>query len=133
MTSAAEVSIHAVSPLFAAGGAASCAQAGSARPSNKAALPMAIRVCGILPNFITRSLLFNELVSPARQPLRSAAGGKELQSRFAAFAGANADDLFNRQDEDFAVAELAGLRRLHDGVNRLVYHLQRQRHFDLHL
>src|SRR3954454_2625686 len=65
--------------------------------------------------------------------LRSTAGGKGLQSRFAAFAGANADDLFDRQDEDFAVAELAGLRRLHDGVNRLVYHLQRQRHFDLHL
>src|SRR5215471_12208988 len=50
-----------------------------------------------------------------------------------ALAGPDADSLFHRQDENFAVAELTGPRGLAHGFDRQVGHLERHYHFDFDL
>src|ERR1051325_6901639 len=49
------------------------------------------------------------------------------------FAGADADDLLELEHEDLAVADLAGVRRFFDGLDRLLEHLRLDRCLDLHL
>src|SRR3954462_678171 len=56
-----------------------------------------------------------------------------LQRRGVGFAGADADGVVDVVDEDFAVADLAGLGRRGDGVDDLVGLLARNSDFDLDL
>ncbi len=49
------------------------------------------------------------------------------------FAGTDAHRLFERVDENLAVADLAGTRRRGDRLDYLVDHLRRDRDFDFQL
>src|SRR5712692_4914152 len=50
----------------------------------------------------------------------------------AGFAGADADDLFQIDDEDLSVADLSRVGRFFDGFDRLIEHLVLDRGLDLH-
>src|SRR6266568_1808973 len=58
---------------------------------------------------------------------------RKLDGVLALFAGADADDLVDRRDEDLAVADAAGLRGLGDGAQHLVHHFVLDDDLDLHL
>ena len=61
-------------------------------------------------------------------------GRQDLSDRVEpAFAGADADRLLDCGDEDLAVADAAGLRRIADRFDRAVDELVRQHDLDLHL
>src|SRR5437016_435691 len=118
-TSAVEVSIQATSPLlgvgaglassfFASGAAAagfSCAKVTPAKASDKTSAKNAQSF------FITFS---------------------SERSRIG-FAGADADNLLKIEHEDLAVADLAGVRRFLDRLDRLLEHFRLDRRLDLHL
>src|SRR4051812_13024395 len=71
---------------------------------------------------------------PAAQATRTVFSWVYLLKRFSAgLAGADADGLLEIEDEDLAVADLAGVRGLLDGFDRLLEQLGFHRHFDLHL
>src|SRR5262245_29067514 len=61
------------------------------------------------------------------------AGGAASDRRFAAFAGADADDLLDRRDEDLAVADLARARCLDDCLDGALDQIVGDDELDLHL
>src|SRR5688572_4490293 len=56
-----------------------------------------------------------------------------LERRHIGFAGADADDLLEVEDEDLAVADLAGIGGLLDGLDRLLEQFGLDRGLDFHL
>ena len=58
---------------------------------------------------------------------------RTLDRVFAALAGADADHLVDRRDEDLAVADAAGLGGVRDGLDHLVHHVVLDDDLDLHL
>src|SRR5437870_268252 len=56
-----------------------------------------------------------------------------LEGVYVAFAGADADGLLERADEDFSVADLAGAGRGGDRFDRAVDEVARHRHLNLQL
>src|SRR5688572_20020529 len=122
-TRAAEVRIHAVSPLSicetgaATAGAAGATAAGAAGCWASAAVAPAAR---------RTSVSIDRLSRFTRVSFR-----RVLQGRLVAFARADADGGLHRRDEDLAVADVAGLRGRGDDLGDLVDDLVR--HDDLHL
>src|SRR5882757_5359164 len=129
-TSAVEVSIQAVLPLSSTGagvagaaavaaGAAVCAKAAAVlsatRASEAAARPVVFKVEGIVIE------LSVELVFAA------------LERVAVCFAGTDAHRLVDAEDEDLAVADLAGLGRRRDGFDGLVDSVGADGDFDLDL
>src|SRR6185295_9268751 len=55
------------------------------------------------------------------------------QRLLSALGGSNANDLFDGEDEDLAVAELPRLRSLQDRVDRQIHHFIRQHDLNLDL
>src|SRR3954454_8649515 len=132
-TSALEMSIQAVSPLFGMGAAAAAAGAAAAASfvgvcaytapaSNKQPMrPMPALASKVLR--IERSLIFELLVLFQMR----------LKGIHIAFAGADADGLLEGADEDFAVADLARAGGSGDRFDRAVDEIARHREFDLQL
>src|SRR6185312_9486053 len=58
---------------------------------------------------------------------------RELDGVFAALAGANADDLVDRRDEDLAVADASRLRGVRDGLDHLMDEIVLHDDLELHL
>src|SRR5690606_16616736 len=106
----------------AAGGSASCAATGiaanAAARANSSA-NAAVRVRAVHPENILLFMVTASVVGSERI-------GVDL-------AGADADDLVERDDEHLAVADLAGARGAGDGLERGVEHLVRHRGLDLEL
>src|SRR5215211_5576906 len=131
-TSATEVSIQAVSPEFGvhfscvlASQAGGCANDGSTTSTlTKAARisPHARATSPAPENFLNVMVL-----------LLSERMGRGLERRGIGLAGADADGLVEAEDEDLAVADLAGFGRNGDRVDDLVDLVGRNRHFDLQL
>src|SRR5690606_12384270 len=75
--------------------------------------------------------------SAEKARLSSPAGGGALAVRsdgvFAGFAGADADDLFDRRHEDLAVADLARVGRTDDGLAGLLHQAIAHHELDAHL
>src|SRR6185437_10620586 len=61
--------------------------------------------------------------------------GNQLKSNslLAGFLGADADGVFNRADENFSVADLAGPGRLDDGIHRRLHICVREHDFEFQL
>src|SRR5438552_5531979 len=125
-TSAVEVSIQATSPLLGVG----AGLASSFFASGAAAAGLSGTAAGLSCASVT----------PAKASDRTSA--KNAQSFFITFssergriglAGADADYLLKIKHEDLAVADLAGVRRFLDRLDRLLEHLRLDRRLDLHL
>src|ERR687895_504715 len=107
MTSAVDISIQVTSPLFGVGGAGlSCARVAPAKASEST------RARNAQNFFIT--------FSPSKR-------------RRIGLAGADADDFLKIEHEDLAVADLAGVRRFLDRLDRLLEQLRLDRRLDLYL
>src|SRR5258708_8599906 len=107
-TSAVEVSIQAVSPLSSLGlSSAASASAGRTSATVPARPPNA-------------PLNLSFIVLPSRLALRACLAA--LKRVDAGLASADTDRLFNSCDEDLAVADLAGTRRLADGFDGTLDH-----------
>src|SRR5216684_7496199 len=107
-TSAVEVSIQAVSPLSSLG-LSSAANASAGRSS--------MAVPARPPN---AELSFSFIVLPS--PLKLLAWSAGLKRVDARLASADADRLLHSRDEDLAVADLAGARRLADRLDGTLDH-----------
>lgn len=53
-----------------------------------------------------------------------------LDGFLARFVSSNADRFFDRVDEDFTVADFAGLCRIYDSRDRVLNHAVNENHFD---
>src|SRR5258708_2617170 len=153
-TSATEVSIQAVSPEFgvhfsstASFGSALAAQAGGAG-SGAAAGAAAAGACAISANEVPtgatlrnrpRSIAKARPTSPERNGflnvmvVSSCPMACGLQRRSVGLAGADAHGVVERDYEDLAVTDLAGLGRAGDRLNDLVDQGGIDSHLDLHL
>src|SRR5687768_15009420 len=126
MTSAVDMSIQLTSPLFGVG--AGAAFASSFFTSAAAGLS------GVAAGLSCASVM------PAKASDSTRA--RDAQSFFISFssecrriglAGADANDFFQIEHEDLAVADLAGVRRFLDRLDHLLEQLGLDRGFDLHL
>src|SRR5574339_580745 len=116
ITSAVDISIHVTSPLLGAGGA------------------------GFASSFFTSAAAGLSGVAPANTSDSTRA--RNAQSFFISFssecrriglAGADADDFFQVEHEDLAVADLAGVRRALDRLDRLLDQIRLDCGLDLHV
>src|SRR5262249_28076318 len=127
-TSADEVSIHAVSPLFGVGaggvaGAGAWANAGSIASNTNAAKTANPAIRPKLPSFIsTASKVYTA---------KSKCGGRSDRA-VVGLAGAHADGVLDRRDEDLAVADLPRAGGANDGLDGLVHAPRRGHDLDLH-
>src|SRR5437762_352427 len=118
-TSAVDVSIQAVSPLSILGlSSAASASAGRTSATVPARPPNA-------------ALNLSFIVLPSRLALRACLAA--LKRVDAGLASADTDRLFNTCDEDLAVADLAGARRLADRLDGTLDHGVVDHDLDLHL
>src|SRR5690348_13251633 len=136
-TSAVEVSIHATSPLFGVGAGAAVAGFVSSFFASGAGAALASAAAGLSG---AAAGLSCASVTPAKASDRTKA--RNAQSLFIVFslergriglAGADANDLLKIEHEDLAVADLAGVRRFLDRLDRLLEHLRLDCRLDLHL
>src|SRR5580765_3316081 len=134
-TSSEEVSIHAVSPLLATRAGAAAAAAGAA-----AAVSVVVVWPKAAPAQTTAPARPRESATRAPREVRMdfmrcfpVKGMKESESVRAFFAGADADRLVERRDENLAVADLAGAGDGSDRVNDAVGHFRRDPDLDLQL
>src|SRR5687767_4920327 len=124
MTSAVAVSIHAVSPLSTLGLAGSAA----------ALTASAAGLSGVAAGLSCAS------VAPAKASDSTRARNAQnffisvsSECRRIGLAGADANDFFQIEHEDLAVADLAGVGRFLDRLDRLLEQLRLDRGLDLHL
>src|ERR1700730_565543 len=154
-TSATEVSIQAVSPEFgvhfsstASLGSALDAQAGGAASGAAAGAAAGAGACAISANEVPtgatlrnrpRSIAKARPTSPERNGFLNVIVGSScpmacgLQRRSVGLAGADAHGVVERDYEDLAVTDLAGLGRAGDRLNDLVDQGGIDSHLDLHL
>src|ERR1043165_86399 len=127
-TSAVEVSIHATSPLFGVGAGAAAAAAGFASSffasAAAAGLSAALSCASTAPVKATHTAMATHV--------NSFFIAFSSERRCIGLAGADADDFFERHDEDLAVADLAGIGRFLDRLDHLLEHLVLDRGLDLH-
>ena len=55
------------------------------------------------------------------EPMRQSVQRQKSDRAFARFLGADADGVFNRQNEDFSIADFSGLGGIRDGFHGLVH------------
>src|SRR5207247_8838908 len=126
-TSAVEVSIHATSPLFGVGvGAAAAGLASSFFRSAAAGLSgvaAALSCASTAPAKATQTTMATQA--------NNFFIAFSLKRRRIGFAGADADDFFERHDEDLAVADLAGVGGPLDRLDHLLAHFVLDRGLDL--
>src|SRR6266568_5743940 len=100
--------IQAIKPLF------------SSFPRRKMALTALLLSC----------CFASHAIHPLPEKPRALAGQRISNRALAGFLGANPDRVFDRSDEHLSVPDLAGLRRLHDRLDRAGDPAVRQDHFD---
>src|SRR5690349_14929713 len=124
-TSAVDVSIHATSPLFGVGAGAAVA-AGAAAAAAAGAAPAAGLSCANVgaqrPATLSRARMAKSFfIVFSSESLR------------AGLAGADSDDLFEIEDEDLSVPDLAGVGGFLDRLDGLLEQRVLDRRLDLHL
>src|SRR6185503_3902445 len=126
-TSNVEVSIQAMSPLFGSGFFASSffASAFGASAAGLSALAAGLSCANPTPANASDRITARNAQSFFIAFLPS-------ERRRIGFAGADADDLLKIEHEDLAVADLAGVRRLLDRLDRLLEQLRLDGGLDLH-
>src|SRR3954469_24111055 len=127
ITSAVLTSIQATSPLLGVGaGAAAAGLASSFLASTLAAgLSAALSCASTAPVKATHTAMATHA--------NSFFIGVSSERRRIGLAGADADDFFERHDEDLAVADLAGIGGLLDRLDHLLEHFVLDRGLDLDL
>src|SRR6266568_9410062 len=124
-TSAVAARTQAVSPVLSAGAGTT----GTTGPDGPMACPTASCAWAIpaniprprartIPRLNARRYLAFMVAPPPLCPRLSKDPAGPSERRFAALAGADADDLVQRSHEDLPIAELPGPRHLHDRVDR---------------
>src|SRR6187402_1192838 len=129
-TSAVEVSIQAVLPVSSTGvgaAGAAAAAAGAASCAKAATLPNAARASE--PSAAARPVVFK--VEGIFIELSIGIRVRRSERVGVCFAGTDAHRLIDAEDEDFAVADLAGLGGRRDGFDGFVDQVGADRDFDL--
>src|SRR5688500_2959360 len=124
MTSAVAVSIHAVSPLSTLG------LAGSAAALTASAAGLSGVAAGLSCASVTPATASD---STRARNAQNFFIGFSSECRRIGLAGADADDFFQIEHEDLAVADLAGIGRALDRLDRLLEQFRLDRGLDLHL
>jgi hypothetical protein len=140
MTSAAQTMTQALSPLLGTGaGAAASAAAGAAAAGAAAGAAVSAAGAAAVATAGVGSAAFLRPRRRAegdgadqREQCEYAFHGLSLQGIGAGFAGPDADDLFEIENEDLAVADLAGTCRLLDGFDDLIDLVALDGGLDLH-
>src|SRR3954467_5126422 len=132
-TRSVEVSIHATSPLFGVGAGLASSFFASAAGA------FASSFFASAEGFASGAALSCANVRPAKASASMTARNAQsffitfsLERRRIGLAGADANDFLKIEHEDLAVADLAGVRRFLDRLDRLLEQLRLDRGLDLH-
>src|SRR5687767_13528995 len=126
MTSAVDISIHVTSPLFGVGGAGFASSFFTSAAAGLSGVAAGLSCARAAPAKTSES-------TKARNAQNFFITFSPSKRRRIGLAGADADDFLKIEHEDLAVADLAGVRRLLDRLDRLFEQLRLDRRLDLHL
>src|SRR5688500_13823511 len=126
MTSAVATSIQVTSPLFGVGGAGFASSFFTSAAAGLSDAAAGLSCASVTPAKASDS-------TRARNAQNFFITVSPSERRRIGFAGADADDFFQIEHEDLAVADLAGIGRLLDRLDRLLEEIGLDRGLDLHL
>src|SRR5918999_988057 len=125
MTSAVATSIHVTSPLFGVGAGAALASSFTSAAAGLSGVAAGLSCASVTPAKASDS----HRARNAQNFFISLSS----ECRRIGLAGADADDFFQIEHEDLAVADLAGVGRALDRLDRLLEQFRLDRGLDLHL